>query len=341
MANIFLTRKCNLKCPYCFADEFVNKKNEEISIDNFKKALSFIKTNSDFVGLIGGEPTLHSRFNEILDILIEDKKINIVSLFTNGLEIDKYIDKLRNKKFHILINTNSYKDIGEVKYQKLKNNIKLLKENKKKEFVLGINLYSNTLDYSFIFDLLQTAEKNNLRFSTAISNSNKENTCNALENFKRIKPYLMQFLNDCLEKGIVPYNDCNAIPDCILDIKDKRVLLKLSILGNKTKNKTPIATTNTCLPVIDILPDLTAVRCFGLSKNMRIPISDFKSVEILRTYFYNNIDIYNRLTFISNRCIDCNSRLYDKCGLCFTYKLKAMKKIKQSIIRQKIKKKVK
>ena len=30
MANIFLTKKCNLKCPYCFADEFVNKDNQEI-----------------------------------------------------------------------------------------------------------------------------------------------------------------------------------------------------------------------------------------------------------------------------------------------------------------------
>ena len=33
MANIFLTRKCNLKCPYCFADEFVNKKNEEVTLE--------------------------------------------------------------------------------------------------------------------------------------------------------------------------------------------------------------------------------------------------------------------------------------------------------------------
>ena len=60
MANLFLTRKCNLKCPYCFADEFVNKENEEYTMENFHKAINFIKTMPDErVGFIGGEPTLH------------------------------------------------------------------------------------------------------------------------------------------------------------------------------------------------------------------------------------------------------------------------------------------
>ena len=35
MANIMLTDTCNLRCPYCFANEFVNKSANEISIENF------------------------------------------------------------------------------------------------------------------------------------------------------------------------------------------------------------------------------------------------------------------------------------------------------------------
>ena len=42
MPNIMLTYRCNLKCPYCFANEFVNKKNTDISLENFEKALDFI-----------------------------------------------------------------------------------------------------------------------------------------------------------------------------------------------------------------------------------------------------------------------------------------------------------
>ena len=39
MANIFLTSKCNLACPYCFANEFVNKENEEITIEKMLEVI--------------------------------------------------------------------------------------------------------------------------------------------------------------------------------------------------------------------------------------------------------------------------------------------------------------
>jgi len=68
MANIMLTKRCNLKCPYCFAEEFVNKSGDDISIENFKVALDFALTNPhEQIGLIGGEPTLHNNFKEILE----------------------------------------------------------------------------------------------------------------------------------------------------------------------------------------------------------------------------------------------------------------------------------
>lgn len=64
MANIMLTDTCNLKRPYCFANEFVNIDKNEISEQNFKKAVNFILQDGscDAIGLIGGEPILHSRF---------------------------------------------------------------------------------------------------------------------------------------------------------------------------------------------------------------------------------------------------------------------------------------
>ena len=55
MANIFLTRKCNLKCSYCFTGEFVNKSNEEYTQKNLKKDIDFIKTDKEEpIGLMGG-----------------------------------------------------------------------------------------------------------------------------------------------------------------------------------------------------------------------------------------------------------------------------------------------
>lgn len=42
MANIMMTDVCNLRCPYCFANEFVNKDTNEISEENFNRAVDFI-----------------------------------------------------------------------------------------------------------------------------------------------------------------------------------------------------------------------------------------------------------------------------------------------------------
>lgn len=38
MANIMMTDACNLNCPYCFANEFVNKNKNEITEEAFDKA---------------------------------------------------------------------------------------------------------------------------------------------------------------------------------------------------------------------------------------------------------------------------------------------------------------
>lgn len=331
MANIFLTRKCNLKCPYCFADEFVNKENEEFSIENFKKVVEFIKADgTNRIGLIGGEPTVYSHFKEVIEILNADEKIKTVIIYTNGLNLDKYLDILGNEKIHFLINCNSASDIGEVMYEKLKSNIKAIKEVNK-NFTLGINIYSKNMDYQYIFELLKIADSHTVRFSTALPNDTKEHTNDILAGFKEMKPVLRNFWLDCKKNDISPNNDCNSIPDCLLDVEDKRVLLELAQIGKKYECSNPILSCRTCSPVIDILPDMTAVRCFGLSKYMKASINNFKSLDKLISWFYNKIDLYARLAYVNSECENCKHRLYNRCGVCFTYKIHKFDKIKELV----------
>ena len=57
MANLILTDSCKRNCPYCFAkDSDVG----EFTLDNFMKAVEFIKTGPPVVNLLGGEPTEHN-----------------------------------------------------------------------------------------------------------------------------------------------------------------------------------------------------------------------------------------------------------------------------------------
>ena len=94
MPNIFLTSKCNLNCTYCFASEFVNKACSEFTCEDFLKIVQLIK-NDGFLelGLIGGEPTLYPYLKDILNVLKEEKQFEKYTLFTNGLEIEDFIDQ--------------------------------------------------------------------------------------------------------------------------------------------------------------------------------------------------------------------------------------------------------
>ena len=72
MPNIAILNYCNLKCPYCFADDMIHEKSKAITIDDLRKILEWVaRTPENHVGLIGGEPTLHRDFFKIIELLLQ------------------------------------------------------------------------------------------------------------------------------------------------------------------------------------------------------------------------------------------------------------------------------
>lgn len=80
-----ITNKCNLSCSFCSKD---NLSKKEMSVDEFKIVIDKIKDYTDNIYLhVKGEPLLHSKLDEILDIC--DQNNIIVSITTNGTLLDK------------------------------------------------------------------------------------------------------------------------------------------------------------------------------------------------------------------------------------------------------------
>ena len=105
MANIVLTTYCNLHCPYCFADKMIKQEDiKNIDLVQFKKILNWLDGGGR-IGLIGGEPTLHPQFKEILEIISNYNQDTEFILFTNGIYLEQYIPCLP-KNLSILINLN-------------------------------------------------------------------------------------------------------------------------------------------------------------------------------------------------------------------------------------------
>ncbi len=322
MANIMITECCNLHCPYCFADEFVNKKSNYISSKSFQQALAFIKSAEHFngrVGIIGGEPTIAPNFSELLQLLIEDNEVTRVPIYTNGLLIDKYISLLQNKKFDFLINFNSPTDIGYVKYQHIVDNIGLLIKNGKiSNLALGINLYHENQDVEYYIRVLKQYGIHHAR--VAITTPNDKFTESGFIRLKRLRKDLLALTSRLIYEDIHFIVDCNRPPECIWDDTEQ---IKLDFIHRKLLNTTQQQNffNSKCNPVIDILPDLTAIRCFGLSDISKVKISDFPNIDELMQYYRRNIDDALLLQPTTEHCRDCEAFYSQACyGGCLSNK---------------------
>lgn len=91
-----ITNVCNLNCTTCYNRSGLNSK-EEISPKQLIDSINILKRfGLNRVLISGGEPTLHSRFDEILDILKQYPEMSF-GIVTNGtIHNQKMIDTINN-----------------------------------------------------------------------------------------------------------------------------------------------------------------------------------------------------------------------------------------------------
>lgn len=81
---IEITNRCNLSCDFCIKN---NKTIKDISLEEFKEILEKLKPLTNYLYFhILGEPLIHPKINELINIASQDFYINIT---TNGYFIDK------------------------------------------------------------------------------------------------------------------------------------------------------------------------------------------------------------------------------------------------------------
>ncbi len=332
MPNIMLTEVCNLRCPYCFANEFVNKNPNEISIENFKKALDFIATdpNNRCVGLIGGEPTIHSQFKELLKIIINDPRFDRATVYTNAIAVDKYWNELGHQKFGFLVNCNSPEDIGQSNFDRMVKNLDtmIFEKYMGDRVSLGINIYKPNFDFTYVLELLKKYNMKHLRFSITVPNMEYQRNKNALNYFEIFKEPIKKFFKVMMENDVTPHFDCNKMPSCMMTEEDLMELRKYFPEPTEAEKLIPVpenainSDVVRCFPVVDICHDLTAIRCFGLSEYTKVNIADFKCFSDLRNYYINSIDAFACNTSCSQDCLDCYQRKSLKCyGGCLAFKI--------------------
>ena len=304
LANIALLNRCNLKCPYCFADSYTGETSEDITIDTFNRLLDFC-ADEGRVGLIGGEPFLHKDIAKILEILTQDWRISLVTVFTNGIFIDKALSLLAHPKFKLLVNVNPSSDIGKGAFERTRENIRSALSIMRLDRVdLGINVYKENQDFDEFLDIVKECGVRRVRISVVIPQDKSEG---GIPYFKRMKQTLLDLYTRLKEMNVCPCYDCNAIPECVFD-RDELDFLSTLPFENQLEREIFLGKRSVCSPVIDLYPDLTASRCFGIC-SPRVPIGDFLSIRDLGNFFFKEID-----------CRLINTPSCEDCEGCYKYK---------------------
>ncbi len=84
-----VTDACNLACRVCYAD---SKGDRVLSLEGFRAHVSALldqKGTLDSVQLIGGEPTIHPQFWDMLAWLHAEQRVSKIYVATNGIALEK------------------------------------------------------------------------------------------------------------------------------------------------------------------------------------------------------------------------------------------------------------
>lgn len=153
MTNIILTNVCNANCPFCFALEQAKSPGQFLSLEDVKGRINFVRDSGQSqIRLMGGEPTLHPKFEEIVDLVISNGMTAI--LFSNGYISEtclQYLKTLPAEKIALLVNLNAQCPAPNSEAQRLK---VLSALNKK--ITLGFTILDPIFDLSQYLEWIKT-----------------------------------------------------------------------------------------------------------------------------------------------------------------------------------------
>jgi len=238
--NIILNSYCNLKCNYCFADEYMEETirtpGKSMEFDFFAtELLPRIKT-APVINFMGGEPTLHPRFNDLFGLTLETvTPYTSLSVFTNGLMPDKVLDLLvrtagregsikRKIFFAILLNWQTPENISKRNHERCREVAERLLGTNGYSVTFSINLYSKNQDLrrqcSEIDTIFQKAGlPRDLTYKIRISPAfpivgEEKNVYLPIRDYPHVGRTLLEILKEHPQMGF--RFDC-SFPPCFLD----------------------------------------------------------------------------------------------------------------------------
>ncbi len=252
MAMLMLTEFCTRNCPFCFAGDAVEHNADtgpEMPFRSVIRAAGVLKAAwTPVISLGGGEPTLHSRFVEIIDMLLAEGFY--VKLFTGGIasrDVLDYLVPIKPENLLVVVNMQNPTDAPDEEREAVQNTLSTLGP----KVVPAATIAEVDADIDF---LLETVEKygtqKTVRLGLAHPAGSGGNRFIEPSDYKAAGARIAEFAQKATEKDIEVSFDCGFVR-CMFE------------------NDPPEGAVFRCTPALDVWTDNTVTYCLALSDSMR------------------------------------------------------------------------
>lgn len=312
MANVLLTTRCNLKCPYCFAQERLSDGHKlTMPMSNVEKVVDFLKRSGHpYFRLMGGEPTLHPEFPVIVQKGLEaGMRVDVLSNATWPENYNSEFQRISPRRLFFLLNIDHPDRYLPKIWERIERNLTAVCE--RGSVTLSFNIFETEPRYEYILRLTEQYRIDKVRMSFSLPVVGATNAYLKLEDYKAMAPFVVEFVRRAEQHGVQVRMD-NAVPLCMFTYEQAGELL--------LKGAVDLQRNLHCEPVIDIGPDLSVWCCFCLSKMWNRHLDDFNNLEEMLAYYRKAMGLYQSRLYPMDECYECRYRELWACqGGCLTH----------------------
>ena len=303
MPTVMLTAKCVNSCEWCFARakmaEYRSRGISEMGLGDFTSVVDFYASSG--IGnliLLGGEPLLHSRFMDVLELL-RSRRFS-ASVSTTGICPKTLVDRIGAGRFpalKFLLNSTSYFDYSPPKRQRVDYFLRHIGH----PVVLGYTITERDLDQRnpyAVVDRIGLVMKfslvSHLQFQIAVPGKGNSRYI-PLHRYPDLMDLLQSWFG-ILRKNRVSYGvDCHSIPRCAMPADAEGAGMFRSTCDRF---------------MIDIGPGLEAWPCFPLSDHA-VALDHFSDFNEAHSYFHRGMQ--DTTPRYEGGCTGCTERKKNAC----------------------------
>jgi sulfatase maturation enzyme AslB (radical SAM superfamily) len=306
MANLLISRVCNCECPYCFAVDYLHTPSLSqparfIGLNEFAARLDWLESSSiRQVRLLGGEPTLHPQFRELIEQV--SRRHKHVLLFTHGWIPElalRVLEDFPAKKCRVIINMNARLPGRDPKVMEARRRDVFKRLGVRAQ--PGFNISERKFQLEPLFTLIQElGSRKAIRLGLAQPTLTGKNKHLHPKHYRQVGAQIANFAEEAARAGIVLEFDCGFVR-CMFSQAELNVMQAANVDIDWR-----------CNPILDIDLDGSVFHCFPLAERFHTCLSSDRDAASLRSELFEATNPYRQAGIFR----ECSSCLQKQKGIC-------------------------